>query len=259
MLSALLSILLSFHGSTLAADRPLLHSHNDYLRSRPLADALEHDFDSIEADVYLVDGRLLVAHNERELDGGRELEGMYLAPLDAWARQQGGRVRASGKTLVLLIDQKSEAVATYRALEALLARYETLLTVYEGGRTRPGAVSVLISGNRPRAAMASQSRRLAALDGGVSELALGAPVDLVPWISLDWKTVSEWRGFFPMPTHDRRGVAGIARQAAEQGRRFRVWNAPDRESAWSTFWSLGVDVLHTDHLTRLKRLVDSRD
>ena len=47
------------------AERPLLraHAHNDYLHSRPLADALAHGFWSIEADVWLTNGALLVAHD----------------------------------------------------------------------------------------------------------------------------------------------------------------------------------------------------
>ena len=33
------------------------HAHNDYEHDRPLLDALEHGFTSVEADVWLVDGR----------------------------------------------------------------------------------------------------------------------------------------------------------------------------------------------------------
>jgi hypothetical protein len=46
-----------------AAPVPLTraHAHNDYLHARPLFDALDHGFCSVEADVWLVDGKLLVA------------------------------------------------------------------------------------------------------------------------------------------------------------------------------------------------------
>ena len=39
------------------------HAHNDYEHPRPLLDALDHGFTSVEADVWLVDGELLVAHD----------------------------------------------------------------------------------------------------------------------------------------------------------------------------------------------------
>ena len=35
------------------------HAHNDYLHERPLLDALDHGFTSVEADIFLVDGKLL--------------------------------------------------------------------------------------------------------------------------------------------------------------------------------------------------------
>jgi len=38
------------------------HAHNDYQHKRPLLDALDRGFCSVETDVHLVDGQLLVAH-----------------------------------------------------------------------------------------------------------------------------------------------------------------------------------------------------
>ncbi|MEY4613753.1 MAG: hypothetical protein RL179_1726, partial [Planctomycetota bacterium] len=40
--------------------KPGFHSHNDYVHSRPLVEALEQGFDSVEADVFLVKNDLLV-------------------------------------------------------------------------------------------------------------------------------------------------------------------------------------------------------
>src|SRR5919109_1377732 len=63
--------------------RPLwrAHAHNDYEHPRPLFDALDHRFGSIEADIYLVGDQLLVAHDPVDLDPGRTLESLYLDPL----------------------------------------------------------------------------------------------------------------------------------------------------------------------------------
>jgi hypothetical protein len=44
------------------------HSHNDYLHRRPLLDALEQGFCGVEADVFLVDGDLLVAHDRKDVN-----------------------------------------------------------------------------------------------------------------------------------------------------------------------------------------------
>jgi hypothetical protein len=60
------------------------HAHNDYEHDRPLFDALEHGFTSVEADVWLVDGELRVAHDLEDAKPGVTLESLYLDPLDGW-------------------------------------------------------------------------------------------------------------------------------------------------------------------------------
>nr|BFD86161.1 hypothetical protein StreXyl84_55620 [Streptomyces sp. Xyl84] len=62
------------------------HAHNDYAHPRPLLDALDHRFNSVEADIHLVDGELLVAHDPADLDPRRTLASLYLDPLAARVR-----------------------------------------------------------------------------------------------------------------------------------------------------------------------------
>ena len=92
----LLFVLLT--GVTGLAAEPLIHSHahNDYEHKRPLFDALDNGFCSIEADIYLVEGKLLVAHNFTQVKPERTLQALYLDPLRAQIKQNGGRVYAGG-------------------------------------------------------------------------------------------------------------------------------------------------------------------
>src|SRR5258708_18978619 len=48
-----------------------VHAHNDYEHKRPLFDALDDGFCSVEADIFLVDGQLLVAHTRTSVKPGR--------------------------------------------------------------------------------------------------------------------------------------------------------------------------------------------
>src|SRR5262245_7590292 len=73
-----------------------LHAHNDYEHARPLLDALDHGFCSIEADIFLVDGQLLVAHDQSKLNPERTLEKLYLEPLRQRVTRNGGRVYPRG-------------------------------------------------------------------------------------------------------------------------------------------------------------------
>src|SRR5262249_40555226 len=100
------------------------HAHNDYEHKRPLLDALDNGFCSVEADVFLVDGELLVGHTRKDLRPGRTLEKLYLDPLRQRARANGGRVYRDGPTVYLLVDVKREARPTYAALGPGLAPYD---------------------------------------------------------------------------------------------------------------------------------------
>ena len=68
------------------------HAHNDYEHQRPLNDALDRGFTSVDAAVHLVDGQLLVAHDEDDLRADRTLQTLYLDPLRERMQQNGGRV-----------------------------------------------------------------------------------------------------------------------------------------------------------------------
>src|SRR5256714_6647293 len=83
---------------------PQAHAHNDYEHKRPLFDALDNGFCSVEADIFLVDGELLVGHARQDLKPERTLEKLYLDPLRERIKANGGRVHPGGPTVVLLID-----------------------------------------------------------------------------------------------------------------------------------------------------------
>ena len=85
VIATLLASFLSV-GTVGAEDAPVVplrqaHAHNDYAHSRPLLDALDHGFCSVEADVFLVKDKLLVGHTFLELKPNRTLESLYLDPL----------------------------------------------------------------------------------------------------------------------------------------------------------------------------------
>lgn len=159
--------------------RPLrrAHAHNDYLHTRPLHDALDHGFTSVEADVFLVDGELLVAHEPAQLDPRRTLARLYLEPLLARIRANHGSVYLGHhRPVQLLIDIKNDGVNTYRELHRQLAAYRMILTTYAHGRVRPAAVTAVVSGDRAaRAPMEAQHLRHAFYDGRLDDLAAPAP------------------------------------------------------------------------------------
>src|ERR1041385_7080672 len=94
---------------------PLIHAHahNDYEHKRPLLDALDHGFCSVEADIFLASGKLLVAHERHMTNPEKTLEALYLDPLRERVKKNRGRVYAHGPEFTLLIDLKTDWHTTY--------------------------------------------------------------------------------------------------------------------------------------------------
>ncbi|WP_459645112.1 phosphatidylinositol-specific phospholipase C/glycerophosphodiester phosphodiesterase family protein [Kineococcus sp. NUM-3379] len=271
MLAALLTAgLLTTSGTTSAAApapagvRPLpqAHAHNDYEHPRPLLDALDHGFTSVEADIYLVGGELLVAHDPEDLRPDRTLQSLYLDPLAERVRRNGGSVYPhSGADFQLLVDIKTEGRATYAALHRVLARYRDVLTTFrvqgEGYRASEGAVTAVVSGNRPMDLMALQRVRYAGYDGRLGDLTSGADADFMPLVSDNWTRNFTWTGTGPMPEAERARLRQIVRTAHLDGRRVRFWATPDapgaqREAVWRELLAAGVDHVNTDDLAGLR-------
>ncbi len=253
-----LALLLSVFGAgslaRAAEPTPLLraHAHNDYEHPRPLLDALDCGFGSVEADIYLVAGQLLVAHNAKDVKPERTLEALYLDPLRARVQKNGGRVYRGGPAITLLVDVKTEAVVTYAALHTRLEKYAAMLTVFRDGIVTPGAITVILSGNRARAELAAQPVRYAALDGRLDDLAGQSSPALIPLVSENWQKVFAWRWTGVMPAADSRKLANLVEQAHAQGRQLRFWNTPDTPAAWSLLHEAGVDLINTDQLVGLQ-------
>jgi hypothetical protein len=235
------------------------HAHNDYEHGRPLLDALDRGFCSVEADIHLVESRLLVAHDRSGARADRTLERLYLDPLAERVRRHGGRVYPGGSLFTLLIDFKTGADETYVALRSVLDRYASMLTEFAGPVVRTNAVTVVISGNRPFGLMSVESRRLAALDGRLKDLAGEAPVSLIPLVSDNWAMQFTWRGEGTLPVKEAERLRGLVQQAHRQGRRLRFWALPDKPAAWQVAYDAGVDLINTDRLAELAAFLRSRE
>lgn len=229
------------------------HAHNDYYHERPLLDALDNGFCSVEADIFLVDGMLLVGHAKFELKPERSLECLYLSPLKERITKNGGRVHSDADRFVLLVDIKEEGEKTYQALHTLLARYNDILTRVEDGKVTPGAVAVIVSGDRPVDLMTGQETRYAGIDGRLGDLDSDLPAHLLPLISDHWGRNFRWQGLGPMPEEEREKLRSIVGKAHEKGRLVRFWAIPHREALWSELQSAGVDLINADDLPRLRR------
>ena len=234
---------------------PNAHAHNDYLHARPLLDALDHGFTSVEADISPVEGTLLVGHQPSALKPERTLESLYLAPLAERVQKNGGQVFPNSKRFYLLIDFKGDPQETYRLLEPLLKKYSHMLTVVENGTLKPGAVTVVLTGNRPKLDPADAAPRYAALDGRLSDIDSKSPTTLMPMISDAWSANFHWQGVGHIPASDRAKLRDYVKRAHAGGRVIRFWATPENEAVWQELRSAGADLINTDQLDRLAKFL----
>lgn len=238
---------------------PRAFAHRDHAHVTPLDDALALGFPGIEVDVWLRDGVLLVGHDEDELSPSVTLAGAYLEPLAARVRDRTLLPGWAGSFL-LMVDVKTEARASYRALDALLRDHPSMLTSWHDGHERTGPVTVLVSGNRATGTIAGQRDRLAGYDGRLPDLRRRwfrrLDASLVPLVSADWEKVIRWDGTQRLSRRARRRLARLVSDAHQQGRKIRFWATPDhrgnaRAAVWALLCDVGVDYINTDDLTGL--------
>ena len=227
------------------------HAHNDYARRRPLFEALERGFGSIEVDVVVLDGEIYVAHERSGIRRSDTLARLYLEPLRDRARRHGGSVYAvSDASLQLLIDVKGPAEETYRALDEQLSAYDELFTRWTKDGLRRGPVTAVLSGNRPFEVLLADSVRYLALDGRIDEERTAFSVDAMPLVSIDWETIEA----LPPDTRlaaARRWIDLIHRE----NRRVRFWGTPDRGQVWRSLLELGADHIGADDVFSLEQVL----
>lgn len=244
---------------------PPAFAHRDSAHPNPLDDALAVGFAAVEVDVWLRDGVLLVGHDEDELDPAMTLAGVYLEPLAARFRAQTLLPGWNGSFL-LVLDIKTDARLTWRALEKLLLDHPSMLTSWRDGREYPGAVTVLISGNRAKALIGRRRTRRAGYDGRPLDLRrrwLRPDRELVPLVSADWEKTIAWDGVSRLPRRRRRHLVRLVGDAHRQGRKIRFWATPDhsgnaRAAVWALLCDLGVDYINTDDLQGLAEFLRAR-
>ena len=135
---------------TAAAERPvLIHSHNDYCRRAPFWQAYAQGVYSIEADVFLHDGKLLVGHDVEDLSPDMTFESLYVEPIVTLFKRNGGRAwKDSDEQLQLMVELKSATEPTLQAVTALGDVYK-----------RQGFLRLRISANIPPMSVSTATGR----------------------------------------------------------------------------------------------------
>ncbi|MAZ27065.1 MAG: alkaline phosphatase [Cytophagaceae bacterium] len=221
------------------------HSHNDYEQEFPFWKAYIHGANSIEADVYLKNGKLYVTHAEAEIKEDNTLQHLYFDPIENLIEKGGFR------ELQLLVDLKSDAKKT-------LSKIIEALEDYPGIR-QSNKLIIAISGNRPPAAEYGAYPDYIWFDHQSLDDLDTIDLSKVAMISKGFSGFSHWNGLGRPVAADMQKIKDVVAKAHEYGKPFRFWGTPDTRTAWSKFAKMGVDYVNTDHPDEVDLFLKSLD
>lgn len=225
------------------------HSHNDYEQERPFEWAYNVQFGSIEADIFLIDGNLYVAHEESRISRDKTLQAVYLDKIKSLLNSGNGKIYPKqSNALQLLIDIKTAAEPTMAALVSLLNKYPEI--------TRNKSVSIVVSGNRPGEHLYNNYPEWIHFDGRLNEVYSATTLSRIALLSDDFKDYVQWNGAGTPPASDSLKLAKLVARAHQLKKPVRFWGSPDNPATWKFLMGLKVDYINTDRIKDLAAYLD---
>ncbi len=240
--------------STQTIPLPNAYAHNDYWHKRPVFDALDNGFTHLEADIFLQNGTLVVAHTLPVLKNNNTLESLYLQPLLNRFNGRRNELQTAMDTIVLMVDIKSDAKHTYIELIKLLTKYKSILSSCENGVQVKRNLTIVLTGHRPVKLIKTEICRMVFVDENLRKVNNDKGFDDIYTIaSCRYGSLLKWKGRGTIPTDEKKRLCALVSKAHLFGKKVRLWASPENETVWHELLSCGVDLINTDKLAALRR------
>ncbi len=179
------------------------------------------------------------------------MEELYLKPLDSIIRSNNGNVYAGvDAPVILMVDFKEGGSILYPELKKLLAKYESILTLYKGDSiVRKGPLQILISGSKPAL---EDTIDMVTVDVGLNTLKLTGAQKHATRFSDNWNSHFTWKGKGPMPEAQKQELDAFIYRAHELHKHIRFYHIPDKPKVWRTLLDAGLDWINTDKLKEFR-------
>lgn len=228
------------------------HSHNDYEQNQPFYKAYEEGYGSIEADIHWVAGKILVAHDAKNLSTEKTLENLYLNPLnDLVTKYSGYPYGDTSKNLQILIDQKTEAKSTLAALIILLKKYPLLINNKK--------IKFSISGERPASNEYINYPNFIHFDGRLGETYSKEALTKISLLSADFGDFVKKRFPLVISSDENEKIKSVIKSAHLLHKPVRFWGTADEAKTWEQMLLFGVDFINTDHIQGLSDFLLSKN
>lgn len=215
------------------------HAHNDYMHPVPFYTAWNAGYGSIEADVFPVNGKLLVAHDSSAIQPQRSLKSLYIGPLLKELKKNPDR------KVNLLIDIK---VNYKESLQLLIKELKPLKKYLFTDNDKAKPVTILISGERPPPGEYKNYPDYIFFDDDLRLFHSPEEWKRVGLVSLSFERYSSWKGEGTIPEKDKALLIHVIDSVHHAGKKIRFWGAPDNEDSWNLQMKLGADLIGTDKI-----------
>lgn len=226
------------------------HAHNDYLHPIPFYTAYNAGFRSIEADVYPVNGKLMVAHNKSAIQSQRTLENLYTGPL------LKELIKNPNRKVDLLIDIKENYKESLKLLIQELKPFKKYLYT-DKNKSKP--LTILISGERPPPDEYKNYPRYIFFDDDLKLFHSPKEWKRVGLVSLSFQRYSYWNGEGTISDKDKNLLVHVIDSVHHAGKPIRFWAAPDNENSWNLQMKFGVDLIGTDKIEKFADYLKLKD
>jgi len=231
-----------------AAAQPVIHSHNDYTHTLAFWDAYNNKAGVIEADVYEVNGELMVAHSKAEIKPGNSLNSLYIQPIVKLFDSTKNNMHS----FYLMIDVKEDQSAVLKILTDLLQQHPSVFNRH----INKNAVQVFISGERPPDSTFHTYSNYIMFDGLPGRNYAVKDLQKIVMLSDNFRNYSTWNGTGKLPAEDSIKIENMISAAHALGKPVRLWGAPDSEQCWRTLVNLHADVINTDKVEACRQFLD---
>lgn len=229
--------------------QPVIHSHNDYTHALPFWDAYNNNAGDIEADVYYVNGALMVAHNKTDIKPANTLFNMYIHPI-----VQLFDTGKNAHSFYLMIDIKENQTEVLKALINLLQQYPSVFN----RQVNKNAVQVFISGERPADSTFHHYPSDIMFDGLPGKNYAATDLEKIVMISDNFRNYSNWNGSGNLPAADSIKIDSLIKAVHAIHKPIRLWGAPDTQQCWQTLINLKADVINTDKVQACRQWLDAK-
>ncbi|MDQ6480766.1 alkaline phosphatase [Dyadobacter sp. LHD-138] len=246
-----LSVLALLFTSTVYAQSPVryttaqAHSHNDYEQNIPFLRAYNQQFGSIEADIFLRNDSIFVAHEQEHITAKNTLSSLYLKPLLAQFEKNNGQIYPDkSQPLQLLIDLKTPGKET---IPVLIRELQPYLKVFAPA----GPVKIVLSGDVPAPQEFSQYPDYLFFDGRPEINYSKTQLERIGLISQSFGHYTKWNGKGILVKKEKEALEAVMKHVHDQGKKIRFWGTPDNINAWKMLMNMGIDYLNTDKVEEL--------